>query len=341
MKESRIVIDPTSRILYSSFYIQGLYETFGKRNVSFGRHYFRELHRAKELFSFNHYFAFVQINDGIITRYVIDFCDPPDISNEAYEWCDIYAKINFDPGHIHKNLDKLRVIPPSFGVRIWSLPETIFQCLKNSFLSSRSIPVSGFKFIQDYWHQYQRLPLAKFLETSKSSDENYIFLAATLWTSGDEVGETNQYRKKFIETCRSFKSIKFEGGLFASKDHPDYNRFEDVIIHEPYSLRDFLNNSKKSIVVFNTPAVHNCHGWKLAEFLAIGSVIISSKLSYSFTKPLVHGEHVHFISSEGEIESAITELVEHPDFRAKLARNAQQYFSQFMSPKAIIKSLTL
>ena len=61
MKSERIIIDASSRILYSSYYIKGLYEVFGKKNVSFGRKHFKNLTRKKKLYSFQHFFAFVRI----------------------------------------------------------------------------------------------------------------------------------------------------------------------------------------------------------------------------------------------------------------------------------------
>lgn len=53
---SKIIIDPTSRILYASFYIEGLYQVFGKKNVTFSAKYFSDLKREKEAFAFEHYF---------------------------------------------------------------------------------------------------------------------------------------------------------------------------------------------------------------------------------------------------------------------------------------------
>lgn len=336
---TKIIIDSTSRILYASFYIQGLYETFGKKNVSFGRKHFKNLPRFHEPFSFNHYFAFVRVHKGKITRYIVDFCDPPDINKNAYEWCDIYAKINFDPTLATHNFKKLQVIPPSFGIRIWSLPKTIFLCVKNLIISYNAMPISYYKFMQDYWQQYQRLPIAQFLGNFEAQKENYVFFASTLWTERDNAQETNGYRRDFIKTCRSSKSLEFEGGLYANMKHPYYKEFEEVIIHKTYAFPEFLARIKKSIMVFNTPAVHKCHGWKLSEFLALGCSIISTKLSYDFSRPLIHGEHVHFISDSNEIDSVIQELIAKPDYRKKLALNAQGYFNQFMSPKEVIKSI--
>ena len=56
--KSKIIIDASSRILYTSFYIKGLYDVFGKKNVTFSATHFTDLNRHTNQFSFEHYFAF-------------------------------------------------------------------------------------------------------------------------------------------------------------------------------------------------------------------------------------------------------------------------------------------
>jgi hypothetical protein len=75
-----------------------LYQVYGKSNVHFSAKHFKNLNRKEEAFSFEHYFPFVVCNsNGKNTKIIIDFCDPPDISELGYNWCNIYGKINFNP----------------------------------------------------------------------------------------------------------------------------------------------------------------------------------------------------------------------------------------------------
>ena len=95
--KAKVIIDPSSRILYSSFYIDGLYSIYGKKNVSFSGRYFKELQRKKESNAYDHFMAFViiVINKNV-RKFVVDFRDKPSIKESAYHWCDEYAKINFN-----------------------------------------------------------------------------------------------------------------------------------------------------------------------------------------------------------------------------------------------------
>ncbi|RZJ25481.1 MAG: hypothetical protein EOO48_13630, partial [Flavobacterium sp.] len=69
----KVEIDCTSRMLYASYYIEGLYEVFGRENVRFSRKPFLELQRAREEFAFEHYFAFLTTDRvGKTTRYIVD-----------------------------------------------------------------------------------------------------------------------------------------------------------------------------------------------------------------------------------------------------------------------------
>ena len=64
-------IDPSSQVYYASFYIQGLYDSIGKPNISFSAKYFKDLRRNEGRTAYDVYFAFVLINDGVITKYVM------------------------------------------------------------------------------------------------------------------------------------------------------------------------------------------------------------------------------------------------------------------------------
>lgn len=337
MSSTKIYIDPTSRILYSSFYIQGLYEVFGKKNVFFKRAYFKNLVRTKEKYSFNHFFAFAVVEKDSVKRYVIDFCDPTDISQEAYDWCDIYAKINFK--HC-QDVDekKIVVIPPSFGIRIWNLPETLYYCVRNLVCNLSSIPVDLKAFCRDYYHHYKREPMGSYFQREPEK-EDFIFMIGTLWQPNDNAKSTNIIRAQFINSCLKIKNIRFEGGLYATPEHPGFKEFKSILFSTRYSLKEYIKNTKSSTVVFNTPAVHDCHGWKLAEFLALGKAIISTPLSNELPKALVHGEDIHIVSAAEDMPSAISFLMDNKEYRNKLSKNAADYFLQHCTPAQVIRSI--
>lgn len=224
--KSKVFIDPTSRILYSSFlYIKGLYEVFSKKNVSSSTKYFKELKRKQESYSYDHYVAFVVItpNKSII-KVMIDFGDPPIVSESAYEWSDHYAKINFNlkltDNRFH---DKIISIPPGFGIKIWNIWETAYNCCLN-FIRCKFSPLVSLKsFLKDYYGQYKRPTIDDYINSNTDNPkstftEPYVFMIGTLWIGSSCTEKTNLVRKTFIERCKAL-NCNFEGGFFAPVNH--------------------------------------------------------------------------------------------------------------------------
>jgi glycosyltransferase involved in cell wall biosynthesis len=338
---TKVFLDPFCRVRYATFYIHGLISEFGGENVTFSNQYFKDLKRDEESFFLCMALVIVSPKNEI-TKIIIDYQDKPSVVESAYEWCDIYAKININDDLTESRFfDKIVSIPPGFGINLWNKRELAYYCLTN-FLKCRSEPYFLFKrFLRDYYDQIKRERLEDYLISRNESDlgtdvKPYVFLIGRLWKHQNCVDHTNLMRKKFIETCQK-GNCEFEGGLLARKEHPQYEEFKHLCFLKPYSTSDFLRKTKESAIVFNTPTVHNCHGWKLGEFLAMGKAIISTPLSNRLPENLAHGENIHFISSIDEIESAIHLLLNDHEYRKKLEKGAKAYYMKFADPQCVIQ----
>lgn len=343
MHKTKVFIDPTSRLLYASYYIKGLQEVFGKKNVSFSSIHFKDLKRSSVDFSFEHYFAFVVQKTGEpIQKIVVDFCDPTDIHHIAYTWCDRYAKINFNIKETAKEyLDKIIPIPPGFGIRIWNPLETLFHCAKN-YLKVRNRSIVGQKrFIRDYFQQLKRPEMQDYFSPSAeiiTRKKPYIFMIASLWVDENARDTTNMQRKNFMETAKNL-DCDFEGGFYARPEHAFYKTYGHLTFSKPYSAQIYLEKSKASYIVFNTPAVHACHGWKLGEYLAMGKAILSTPLSNDLSNPLNHGREIHFIAPQEDLKNTLNKLFLDVDYKNFLEKNAKTYFNKHSSPKAVINRI--
>ncbi|MEL7587633.1 MAG: hypothetical protein AAGU19_13040 [Prolixibacteraceae bacterium] len=340
----RVFVDPSGRMLYSSFYLQGLYDEFGKRNVRFSSRHFRELNRKSDSNSFDHYMAFVIVSpSNHINRIIIDFRDKPGIKQNAWDWCDLYAKINFNPALTdQKYLSKIISVGPSFGIRIWDFWETAWYCVSN-FIRCGFLPVAAWKrHLSDYYGQYIRPRMGEYTRrqpVSGESERPYVFMLARLWP-GTSVDQTNRLRKEFMQCCRT-ADCDFEGGFFTSGNSLPEKGYENVWAKRPYTTKEFLKNNQASAFVFNTPAVYNCHGWKLGEFLAMRKAIISSTLVNELPEPLVHGVHIHYVRNREELEAAINLLLTDRSYRAKLEEGAAAYYLRYIEPRSVIQNSIL
>jgi hypothetical protein len=146
-------------------------------------------------------------------------------------------------------------------------------------------------------------------------------------------------RYSFIKEVKSINEINFEGGFYAHPNNPEYEKYKDVSFQERYSECDYVKKTKESIFVFNTPAVHNCHGWKLGEFLAMGKAIISTRLSNELPVLLQHGKHIHYVKNEKELKQALLLLLNDVNYRNRLESGAKSYYEKYASPQAVISNI--
>ena len=97
------------------------------------------------------------------------------------------------------------------------------------------------------------------------------------------------------------------------------------------SIKDYLKKIKESVVVFNTPAVLKCHGWKLAEYLALGKVIISTPISRELPDSLIDYKHLLLTDgSEEDIEKKVIEIISNPELAKELSSQSKEYFDNHL-----------
>lgn len=272
-------------------------------------------------------------------RIFIDAGDGPRLSEPWLNWCDAYGKINADLAQYSAS-QRAKIVPigPSFGIRVWNITSTVFHLLAN-YAACRQHTASKREFIANYLRQYwHRLPLSCYRPQIIRTDiPAYVFFAGTAWA---REAQTNAFRLSFIKACKGLPWLHFEGGFAPRIDRSQYSPAE-YIMAQRYSLRQYLRRTHRSTVVFNTPAVVGCHGWKLGEFLAMGKAIISTPLQRDLLPALVHGEHIHYVDgSEGGIATAVAAICQNDAYRQKLELGARSYYSAFLAPERIIARLT-
>ena len=344
--KTKVLIEPRIGIWYSSFYIKGLQDMFGKENVSFSTKYFNNLDRKNDPDSFDKHMPFVIVSaNNIVQKFVIDFGDSSLISEIAYNWCDKYAKVNFNFDKTEKKyLDKMISIPPGFGINIWNLFETAYYCFSNYILIQfKSSSLVNLKtYLIDYYRQFRRDSIEEYVDSSglvNSNKKPYVFLMSNLWHHKNCMEETNLYRKAFIEACKT-SDCDFEGGFNSvEKDHPQREEFKNLLLEKRFPINEYIKKTKLSAIVFNTPTVHDCHGWKLGEYLAMGKTIISTPLSNNLPEDLVHGKNIYLVSNMNELKIAITFLLDNSSYRMILEQGAKEYYWKFVNPQKVIESI--
>lgn len=322
MKNISLIIKPNLNIYYYSYYLFALEQN--KYRFEFKNNIFPDFH--------DHCFAY-KINYGKLKRNIyISAGDGTGFNRLALDWCDVYAKINIDKSKIpNKYSNKIMALGPSFGIKYLNWVRSVQQCLITFNKSNINFFESRNHFANYYRQWKYRNSFA--LYSKVEADENYIFHASTLWRK--EL-TTNQHRANFMQECIANTNVNFEGG-FAPGKETYFPKYKSLFLKKKYSHFQYLENIKKSFVVFNTPAVQNCFGWKLAEYLAMGKAIISTPINNLLPSPLVNGKHIHFVDgTEKSINNAINLIQSDIDYRRLLERNSRDYFFKYLSPKSII-----
>jgi glycosyltransferase involved in cell wall biosynthesis len=321
----KIYIDSACDIFYSSFYIKGIKECWGKDKVFFKNKPFSNLNFN------NHFLAFIIKEKLKEKKIIIDFSDSSEIDEEALRWSDLYCKINIKENKYY-NTQKLVSIGPSFGIKIYSLQKTLYISVVNFIKSYKRINNKR-QFFSNYKAQLNRPKIDDYYP--RNEKENYIYFVGSLWKK--EL-KTNSFRANFIKGCLS-KKIKFEGG-FAPRTNNDIHGYEDLTMKARDKIKTFIYKTKKSIVVFNTPAVLDCHGWKLAEFLCFGKAIISTPLSRKLPSELLDEKHMLITDgSQKDIEEKLERLIKDKNFRDLLKKNSRQYFENELAPIKVIHKI--
>lgn len=353
--QTQIVIDPRSSYAYGSFYLYGLIKLFGKHNVRFS------LTPFKSLPEIGWNMRFVAINGNHERKYFIHTNDTYTLQTTDYEWCDVYGHVNANFTHTPlSQYPKIVSLVPSFAIRtlsatsamqmalltfIEAAPFIVKRAVWNKYINSHEVNV--YKNIKHHFGRIykttnNRLPYSDYTKNSVSTDD-YIFFCSTLWydhpDNQNDVG-VNLRRAHFMRACKNIPDITFEGG-FVADTTSSKEKFADLLT-TGVSMSEWLEKTRHSALVFNTPAFWNCHGWKLGEYLALGKCIVSTPLSNDLPTPLEHGVNIHFVESDYDaIYDAVKYILSNSEYRLKLEHNARLYWEQYGTPTQALHLLGL
>ena len=330
----KVIIDPEDDIQYMSFYIKGLGDRFGQRNLTFNHHAFDDLPIEER---HTRTMRFIIKHGASEMRYVIDANDSYKVNGVLYDWSDLYGSVNANFEKTPSRLQtKLVSLCPSFAIRYANALKGCACAVKGVVTTRRNKR----KYLGCWKRMLQRPVLSDYCY--QQPEERYVFHLSTLWLS-DEWNRNdegvNYRRAQFIKACKALEpEIVFEGGLVASGTVKESSIFVDCL-SQRYKSDKWMKLTKASAIVFNTPAYWDCHGWKLGEFMAMGKAMLSTPLFNDLPSPLVNGEHIHFIEdfSVESIKENVDWMVKHRSYCEKLEHNILQYWLNYGTPLASLK----
>jgi hypothetical protein len=308
--------------VYAAYLLEGLTAVFG-RSIRF---------LPEPSIDHSSYAVVFRIGHPDERRFYVSLGDHAHLDPWGMQWATVYGKVNPFATDCAE-YPKLLPVGPTFGIRLTSMSLAARAALASygGAWSLRSLPRSAYSTIR---YRRWRLPIGRYIPGE--SDPAYVFFAAWPWKKHSSV---NPPRARFIEVCRSMSDLVFEGG-FAPRRRSDVEEVLPLSAPRRYSLAEYLSKTRRSLAVFNAPAVHDCHGWKLGEFLALGKAIISMPLTRALPATLQHGVHIHYVDgSEESIVEALEMIRRQPAYRRKLEVNSRRWYLEYLQPAALVRRL--
>ena len=327
---TRVVIHPSVEIDWCSYFVEGLIRLYGYKSIRYRTDGFPDIEDRTHMAE-SGYMHFRIEGGGRPLRVVIDPMDTSEFLEPSLEWCDIYGKVNLDPQNLpRRHADKVVSCAPHFPVRNFRLPLMAVDALRTYRRGLRS-PLGHFKKHIYRPFKYHR-PLASWVPGEPQ--RGYVFMNSSLWKTNRD---TNDLRAMFMDACQSLPNVRFEGGFLGRPDVADYKHLRS---QRRFGVEKYRKKVGASLVVFTNPSVLGAHSFRLGEYLALGKAILTPRLTRVVVRPLVHGEHVHFIEPNYDsIHAGIEHVVTDEAYRRKLERGARSYFDTVCNPTTLMRDL--
>lgn len=279
------------------------------------------------------------VDGGQRKRVVFDYGDSAEIDEDVLAWSDTYGKINCTAKQRQAG-----VVPigPAFSIRPATLP-AIWLATKGVAGTARDV---GLKSLIAERRNFV-LRTAMLNEFSPGEVvPGFFFYRASLWEYANCLDTVNPLRAEWMRAAKQNPQISFEGGFMPFPSSPEgparglqVEQFADLVEPGFLPLRQWIRKTQQSVAVFNSPAVDDCLGWKLGQYLALGKAIVSTPLTREMPEPLAHGRHVHFINSPEEIPAVQALLLNDAAYRRRLESGARRYWEQHLTPEVIVRSV--
>jgi len=176
-------------------------------------------------------------------------------------------------------------------------------------------------------------------ETESPPTKPLILFQVRAWMPGEGVDpedrkSINQRRAEVIRHLRTEFGSQFVGGFvptpFAKREFPD------CITALPTTVFAYANLVRRCSIAVSTVGLHGSNPWKLAEYLAAGSAIVTEPLQCRVPVPLEEGRNVlTFHSPEGCLEACRT-LLSDEALRHSMRNNNLEYYRNEVRPDRLL-----
>lgn len=312
--------------LYHGFYLQGLAQVLGWPALRASASGFPAFDRTG--------LALEVAPTG--ARIYLDADDTPQLDRSALRWCDVYGKINLSP----RDLDgpagpRLLPLGPSMGVQVLRLAAWCPGVVAGP-ARRRTGERTPAELARRWWSMLiDRVPASAY-PAGDRVDESYLYFLSSVWAPDDRC---NAVRVAFLQAARGVAGLQLDGG-FAPPHRGDVPECVPFQMARRHPAAEYIRRTRRSVLAFNTPAVLDCLGWRLAEYLALGKAVLTTPLGRALPAPLEHGRQVHIVEATTRaMAEGIERIRADRGYRTTLQRGGRRYYDQWLAPQAVARRL--
>ncbi|APG60128.1 glycosyltransferase [Christiangramia salexigens] len=251
---------------------------------------------------------------------VIDNRDPVGVSKELYDLANLIYVTNRLQDSADYNQDKIRPLFPHYPINTWELYLKIFGISWYKQIGWKNA-------LREIYIQNRRPSYKNHSITN--SFRPYVFFSGSIWKQ--EI-VANEQRSSFIKACQNHPHLHFEGGMVPRDDRQNLG-LDDVLGPKRYSYKEFNEKSCRSLVNFNNPAVLGAISWRFAEYLNMGTFILSLPWKTELPVFPVHGKEIHIIEDLKGINELLSFLLKNPSYHRMILKGGKTYFHKYCQPK--------
>ncbi|WP_300351641.1 hypothetical protein [Clostridium sp.] len=146
----------------------------------------------------------------------------------------------------------------------------------------------------------------------------------------------NKFRANCIRSCKKKYGNKFLGGAY--KDEYSLENYKDCVIFDSSitEREKYLDILKGYDICIATKGLHNSIGWKFAEYVAMGKIIISEPLDYEVPGNFDKNKNYLEFNNVEELIEKIDLIKKDSKLATKLKENNEKYYRDYLRPDKLI-----
>lgn len=280
-----------------------------------------------------------------------DWSDSPRlIYKNKLDTCDYYFKRNLIPEVTFtycskEHQSKIFPLGLTFPCRskrerpLWVRIIGAYYKFENRKMDSKSFGYILKKMIYSIQTPITLMEESLFLPSNQERKKNTILFQTRAYDP-NFIGNPHDSKEITFERAEIIRTLKHEFGndAIAGFTPSDYacRVFPELVIYENIENRKYLDLEKKVEICIYSRGLNDSPAFKLGEYLAAGSCIVSQRIPTLLPKPLTDGVELAYFDSVDHLLELCHCLLASVELRETLRKNAFNYYLQEVRPAARI-----